>query len=316
VIQKLQLADQPGQPERCPAEKLTPGQYLASGELTTLGPTEVRYVETFQIAQGGRETLIVHRPLDVDWVGTIIVGGNRWFTLASDRDLAEHRAGAERAQKIDDIHALADWLKANPDAPMPYSVQATEHWNEHPGDPTPSAAIATVRNLGQMYGVKLDEHLDDRTRFIVPFGTASYELVVWHKDGRPAEREASACTCPLGPEDAHFADCPWYQGPICTPERRLDHGHTIACGPMADPRGLAYTRADSEADDPTPVSPARVPMHTGGMTAEGLVDETPVEPVHMDFTNGESMCGLAATTPHEGSLLWVNVTCMDCRATT
>jgi hypothetical protein len=45
--------------------------------------------------------------------------------------------------------------------------------------------------------------------------------------------EGSSCTCPLGPEDAHFPDCPWWvDGPICTPERRLNHGHTVACGPM------------------------------------------------------------------------------------
>jgi hypothetical protein len=29
-----------------------------------------------------------------------------------------------------------------------------------------------------------------------------------------------------------------------------------------------------EADDPTPVSPARVPLHTGAVTDEGLVDES------------------------------------------
>lgn len=42
-----------------------------------------------------------------------------------------------------------------------------------------------------------------------------------------------------------------------------------------DPTGLAYSRADDGPDDPTPVSPARVPLHTGGMTDCGLVDETP-----------------------------------------
>jgi hypothetical protein len=31
---------------------------------------------------------------------------------------------------------------------------------------------------------------------------------------------------------------------------------------QTDATGLAYTRADDEPDDPTPVSPARVPMHT------------------------------------------------------
>lgn len=29
-------------------------------------------------------------------------------------------------------------------------------------------------------------------------------------------------------------------GPICTPERRLDHEHTIACGPMGHPAPAAY----------------------------------------------------------------------------
>jgi hypothetical protein len=33
----------------------------------------------------------------------------------------------------------------------------------------------------------------------------------------------------------------------------------------ADETGLNYTRADSEPDDPTPVSPARVPLHTGSV---------------------------------------------------
>jgi hypothetical protein len=32
-----------------------------------------------------------------------------------------------------------------------------------------------------------------------------------------------------------------------------------------DPTGLSYTRADTEADDPTPVSPGRVPLHTGAV---------------------------------------------------
>src|SRR4051812_39241284 len=32
---------------------------------------------------------------------------------------------------------------------------------------------------------------------------------------------------------------------------------------LADPIGLSYTRVDSDDDDPTPVSPARVPLHTG-----------------------------------------------------
>lgn len=33
--------------------------------------------------------------------------------------------------------------------------------------------------------------------------------------------------------------------------------------------GLTYTRADTEDDDPRPVSPARVPLHTGSVVSGG-----------------------------------------------
>jgi hypothetical protein len=43
----------------------------------------------------------------------------------------------------------------------------------------------------------------------------------------------------------------------------------------ADAVGLNYSRTDGLADDPTPVSPARVPLHAGAVTDGGiLVDET------------------------------------------
>lgn len=42
----------------------------------------------------------------------------------------------------------------------------------------------------------------------------------------------------VGRLDAILSKMPT-EGPICTPERRLDHGHTIACGPMA---GASSTR--------------------------------------------------------------------------
>jgi hypothetical protein len=31
----------------------------------------------------------------------------------------------------------------------------------------------------------------------------------------------------------HTHQSPAYGAPLCTPERRLDHGHTVACGPLA-----------------------------------------------------------------------------------
>jgi hypothetical protein len=36
--------------------------------------------------------------------------------------------------------------------------------------------------------------------------------------------------------------------------------------------GFSYTRADSDDDDPTPISPARVPLHTGSVVdGAGLI---------------------------------------------
>jgi hypothetical protein len=40
----------------------------------------------------------------------------------------------------------------------------------------------------------------------------------------------------------------------------------------------------------------------------------PVEVVHFDFDDGQSVCGLAPTTPHRASLVWDLgvVSCQDC----
>lgn len=76
----------------------------------------------------------------------------------------------------------------------------------------------------------------------------------------------------------------------------------------ADPTGLLHSRADDEPDDPTPVSGARVPAHTGGVTEGGLVDETPPGPVHMAYADGGTVCGESGAQ----SFLWTDVTCARC----
>lgn len=45
--------------------------------------------------------------------------------------------------------------------------------------------------------------------------------------------------------------------------------------PGEDPTGMSYTRADTEPDDPTPVSPGRVPLHTGSVVrdSELVIDQ-------------------------------------------
>ncbi|MEU7904155.1 hypothetical protein [Actinoplanes sp. NPDC049118] len=141
-----------------------------------------------------------------------------------------------------------------------------------------SEGLRTVRDLGARFGRQPEERLDDRTVVNWSFGGSELAVIAWHLDGRPAE---PGTTC----ED------------LSDP----------------DPTGLAYTRADTE-DDPTPVSPARVPLHTGAVVDGGqLVDETP--PVHLEGAGARTACDLRIIRLPAGQS-WTNdhatVTCKAC----
>lgn len=56
-----------------------------------------------------------------------------------------------------------------------------------------------------------------------------------------------------------------YREPGYSPESERFLAGTQIPVEFGDPTGLSYTRADTEADDPTPVSPGRVPLHTGSV---------------------------------------------------
>jgi hypothetical protein len=114
---KLQLVEQPSEPERVAAENLKPGQFLAAGALTTGRPTEVLFTDTYP-QRLGRETLIVHRPLGVDYSIASIVGGNHWFAVAAEADLAAMHKQAEREQLANELRRLAEMI-LNPAMPVP-----------------------------------------------------------------------------------------------------------------------------------------------------------------------------------------------------
>jgi hypothetical protein len=91
--------------------------------------------------------------------------------------------------------------------------------------------------------------------------------------------------------------------------------------------GLNFTRADDDTVDPTPTGP-REPLHTGGMTESGLVDETggywpPVPdydlPLHFLTTDGSTtLCGVNVTQlrPGEGYVSSHGaITCQLCAKT-
>lgn len=122
----------------------------------------------------------------------------RVIRMATALERDEVQRQAERAKRIADIRQLADWLESHPYVPMPWATEACEHLN----DGSAAEALAKVREVAAELGVKTGETLDDRTEFRVHFGHASYHLVAWHKDGRPAD-EGLVDEFP-GPEPVHF----------------------------------------------------------------------------------------------------------------
>lgn len=161
-------------------------------------------------------------------------------------------AAAKRSAQISAIYAFGDWLAANPAVPVP-SLSLTRHLYD--ADGTEAENLATVRRIAAVLGLDADEYLDDRT--VLRHRVAEhvwYELYAWHKSGRGQTDE-------------------------------LERLRARVAELEADRTGLAYTRADDDAVDPTSTGP-REPLHTGGMTEGGLVDETPAEPVTVYFSFG------------------------------
>jgi hypothetical protein len=234
------------------ADELKPGDWIAPRELLDAA-AEVLHVLTYEKPDGTGTTvhLVVRKQGGVVPYTDSVPSGTP-FDLATEADLAELREQAERAQKIADIRALAAWLEANPDVPMPVRLSGQEQMADpsfHDGI-SPIEGVKRVREFAAKHGVKVDESDPTHTDAKVAFGIVEYKLLSWHRDGRPVEPEAApvASVNPFGLSPAANAEV----------RERL---------------GLAYSRADDETPDPTPTGP-REPLHTGGMTDGGLVDET------------------------------------------
>lgn len=281
-------------------DQLTPGDWLAPGELLN-GAAEVLHALAYSAGYDRSSEKHVH--LVVREQGKVapyadVVGGGTLFDLASDADLAELREQVERAQRIADIRAFADWLEANPWVPLPNHLSAAKQLNGSETDPVP--ALAKVREIADRLAVKTDEHLDDRTRMEYAIGTVTYSLLSWHKDGRPVEPK------PLISDET--IEQAGRMGSWNESEQRWED---------PDPTGQLYTRADDEQDDPTPVSGARIAPHTGGMTDGGLVDETEAV-IHVWLIGAATACGLTvATLPARHSYVpsWSDPsTCLACAA--
>lgn len=80
--------------------------------------------------------------------------------------------------------------------------------------------------------------------------------------GNPTTGKGYVCVqTPIAPVDKREVELKELRARVAELEATTD----------SDATGLAYTRTDSEPDDPTPVSPARVPLHTGSVVADGVL---------------------------------------------
>ncbi|GIE75755.1 hypothetical protein Aph02nite_17050 [Actinoplanes philippinensis] len=248
------------EPEEIPVAKLTRGTWIQAIDEDGCdhGEAEVLHVEAYQ-----GSAVILYRPRGLsDPRASFFDNATQTVPVLSAERLAEAKAAAERAERIADIRAFADFLEQHPALPVT-NIRMQASLNPH-GDVWNSGAegVAEVRRLAGLFDGKVmqdNEHIT-ATREV---GATEYVIVAWHKAGRPAEPVV---------EDERCETCGESMREIQS--GRLGHIPGEACAPVDD-LGFGYSR---EQDDPTPVSPARGgPVQTGGVVDGGqLVDETPV----------------------------------------
>lgn len=177
-------------------DQLTVGDWLAPNELLD-GAAEVLFAHAYRAsADRSRDNDGKHIQLVVREQGAVatyadVVSGNTLFDLASDEDLAALREKADRAARIAEIRALADWLEANPDMPMLHGgfyayVDGT------PKSDHGAAGMTKIRWIAEKLGAELVERCEDFTTVARQFGETQYEVRCFHRAGRPAEPDPAA----------------------------------------------------------------------------------------------------------------------------
>lgn len=240
---------QPNVPDRKTkrADELVAGDIIADDLYDE--PTPILGVHPF-VDCGAPAILAVVRDAD----GVVFA---REFDTAAD--VPVEAVTDERAARIAEIRKLADWLERNPDVPMPIEFYGQQQMASPGFRDGISAAegLARVRSFAEQFDVKVNESNYDRTSAEVKFGIARYSLLTWHADGRPGQPDD---------RDAEL-------------ERLRAEVAELRAG-----NGLDYSRTDSEPDDPTPVSPARAPLHVGVVDDGGPVEEVVTRHLSSDIT--------------------------------
>jgi len=231
------------------ADELKPGDWIAAGPYNDRidGTDDAEVLHTHPYADG-RKVAVMIQEATIPEPEIIHLYAEGELTLLTAEEIAGHREGAERAQFAAGLREFADWVEANPWAPIKrdggYLQTVRLQVDLHAvAEDAGAGAVARVREIADRLGVKVDESLDDRTDASAEIGSASYSVIAWHRDGRPAE--------PAPPADP-------------------------------DPAGLGYSRTD---DDPQPVA-GRVPPHLeNGRSA--VVDTSEPVTWHFSFGHGQ-----------------------------
>jgi hypothetical protein len=260
------------------ADELAVGDWLAPDQITD-GAAEVLHALTYP-AEGSTHVHVVVREQCKVAPYVDVLSGSGLVELATEADLAELREQAERTQKIADLRQAVDFLDERPWLPLP-DVHVHVHLHNLDG-------YRLVQELAKREGVELDTTLDDRTKLDLRTGAIYYSAIAWHEDGRPAELKP--LVDPDASMEAHYDAEAQVQAPHPSwpTQAELKPWESLASSaavlaesmePIADPTGLAYTRADDEPDDPTPVTGARVAPHVGsaisGIATDGHRDGEP-----------------------------------------
>jgi hypothetical protein len=233
---------------------------------------EVLHVETFDRE---RMAMLAYRPIGGE-PEAIHIGADLTMPLLTGDETAEAEQKAGRLKLAADLRALAELigtldLKLPGEAGMAIAL------------PTRAAVTAVAEALG----VETRPWVSTGLQATWPKGHKSYEdglhlLVYTSQEAEPEPTPtASPATGVMHYEKRGWkGDRPGSCGVECNCGQAFDGFDDLVGAQVhlqlhiVDPEGLSYTRDDAGADDPTPVSPARVPLHTGGMTEDGLVDET------------------------------------------
>jgi hypothetical protein len=181
------------------ADELKPGDwtiYLGhQRDFDGLGRAEILSVHPYTDDAGIAKVLVVASEVGYNDPQFARVNADEKVQILGEDELRAGREEAERAKFIAGLHAFADWLSANPWAPVKrpsgYGQPARLQIDLHGVDMDAKAdAVAKVREIADRFGVKVDESLDDRTDASVEIGAVAYSVIAWHREGRPAEAEA------------------------------------------------------------------------------------------------------------------------------